>query len=457
MKIHVIAALSLMLVACTQNPSAEISLLDGIQKLYATKGDERQVSFKAFYKTSYTEAELEEVKTSPDLVSRWEIASTVKFLFGPLVNHELGGPQRGEVINILNQEAVVKDGVVFVPYEYSALWLIYKEFPSELMTFPVPFQRNMQHTPEWKLCGDAEPEHQTAGFFWYFWDPSRSGCDQQLGVDYQNVELKFGDFTVQTTRSYPEYSRMVRTINGEKVLQMTFAFGYVSDKEEPKPFSDFDEGMREFRSFHKKAEKVLPVGFQTAPIMQSEYDGSETLQIGTRYTAVKDGVKIELSIVAAAGVDQMMLFAESYAHRKEAFFGWFGHSRVGSGFDAQQFQYIMQNQPERFSLTDDYQMIYWAGCNSYSYYTLPFFDMKAQLNPTLDPKGTKNLDIVSNGLPSFFSLNAANGEIMLKALMKWRTPTSYQTLVDALEKKADRSGGTLVLVNVLGDEDNQSF
>jgi hypothetical protein len=456
MQKYLIAALSLLLVACTQNNSSEISQLDGTQNLYSTKGVERKVSFKAFLKTSFTEEELENVRTNPLFVSRWEVASTVKFLFGPLVNHELGGPQRGEEINILNQEAVVKEGVVFVPYEYSALWLIYKDFPAELMTFPVPFQRNMQHTPNWKLCGDAEPEHQTSGFFWYFWDPSRPGCDQQLGVDYQNVELKFGDITTQTTRSYPEYSRMIRNINGEKVLQMTFGFGYVTDNEDPKPYTDLDEGMREFRSFHKKAEKILnPLGFQKIPVMQSEYDGSESLQIGTQYVGVKDGVKVEVTVVAAAGVDQMMLFAESYAHRKEAFFGWFGHSRVGSGFDAQQFQSIMRNEPDRFSLTEDYQMIYWAGCNSYSYYTMPFFDMKAQMNPSLDPKGTKNLDIVSNGLPSFFSLNAANGEIMLKVLMKWNTPTSYQSIVDQIETKADRSGNTLVLVNVLGDEDNQ--
>ncbi|MGZ5279749.1 MAG: hypothetical protein ACXWC9_07405, partial [Pseudobdellovibrionaceae bacterium] len=103
----------------------------------------------------------------------------------------------------------------------------------------------------------------------------------------------------------------------------------------------------------------------------------------------------------------------------------------------------------------DYQMIYWAGCNSYSYYTLAFFDQKAKLNPTKDPKGTKNLDIISNALPSYFSLNAINAEILLKSLMKWEKPTSYQAIVDDIEKRAEKDGSTLVLVNVLGDEDNK--
>ncbi len=444
----------LMLAACTPNHSSEISDLNKTDNLYSAKGVERKVSFKAYYKTDLTD--VEDVKANADLVSRWEISSTVKFLFGPLVNRELGGPQRGEVINIRNQDAILKDGVVFVPYDYSAQWLIYKDFPATSMTFPVPFQRDMQQTPGWKECGDSEPEHQTAGFFWYFWDPSRRGCDQQLGVDYQNVELKFGDITAQTTRTYPEYQRMIRTINGEKFLQMTFAFGYVEDAEDPNPFEDRDDGMREFQSFLKKADKALsPLGFQKSPVLQSEYEGADDLTIGTRFTGVKDGVKVEVTVVAAAGVDQMMLFAESYAHRKEAFFAWFGHSRVGSGFDAQSFQYIMRNDPAKFSLTADYQLIYWSGCNSYSYYTLPFFDMKAAMNPAVDPKGTKNLDIISNGLPTYFSLNASNAEIMLKTLIKWKTPTSYQTIVDQIEKKAEKSGRTMVLVNVLGDEDNQ--
>jgi hypothetical protein len=151
----------------------------------------------------------------------------------------------------------------------------------------------------------------------------------------------------------------------------------------------------------------------------------------------------------------MNLFAESYAARQEGFFGWFGHSRVGSGFDAQSFQMIMNSNPERYSLTSDYQLIYWAGCNSYNYYTLPFFEMKARLNPTQDPKGTKNLDIISNGLPTYFSLNAYNADIMLKALLNWDTPTSFQSIVDQIEDRAEKSGGTTVLVNVLGDEDNQ--
>ncbi|MGZ5278666.1 MAG: hypothetical protein ACXWC9_01915, partial [Pseudobdellovibrionaceae bacterium] len=395
MKTVLLLFASLLIAGCSQKQSTlDSNLESATQNLYATKGAERRVSFTAYYQTDSTN--LAAVQANPSAVARWEIAQTVKFLFGPLVFRELGGPQRGEIITIRTKDAKLQNGFVHVPYDYSALWLVSRDFPQNQMSFPLPYQSDMQQTPKWVSCGDADPEHQGAGFFWYFWDPTRYQCDQKLGVHYQNVALKFNEETVQTTLSYPEYSRMIQTINGEKVLQMTFGFGYVTDVENPNPFLDYDYGMREFQRFEKRTEKMLsPLGFVKSPIMQSEYDGSPTLAVGSRFTGIQNGVKIVVSVVASAGVDQMMLFAESYAARKEGFFGWFGHSRVGSGFDAQSFESIMYSNPQRYSLSRDYQMIYWAGCNSYSYYTLAFFDQKAKLNPTKDPKGTKNLDIIS--------------------------------------------------------------
>ena len=106
-----------------------------------------------------------------------------------------------------------------------------------------------------------------------------------------------------------------------------------------------------------------------------------------------------------------------------------------------------------YSVSPNYQMVYWGGCNSYSYYTLPFFDFKAHIANGLDPYGTKGLDIIANGLPSYFNLNADNGAIVLKHLLNWNNRPSYQTIVNELEARAN-ANGVDVLVAVLGDEDN---
>lgn len=424
------------------------------ESLYAQKGHEIKVQFTALYQTSYRS--LEEFEYNHSSVSQWDVRRTLRFLFGPLVNRDVGGPQKGELVSLHPEQASLKNGFVVVPYDYEGHWLVSKEFVQQPQRLPLPYQSSMRTSPAWKKCGDYNPEHQTEGFFWYFWDPTRYGCDHVEDIHYQMVDLIFSDTTPQTVESFPEYQRMIRNVDGKKVLEMTFAFGYVEDAAVPNPFFDTDFGMSEFRKFLKIADAILKLEGQTqSPILLSEYNGHSQTRIGTRYTGSKNGVNVKISVVAAAGVDQMILFAKSYAENQESAFAWFGHSRVGSGFDADNFQNIVYSNPSKYRISNDYQLIYWAGCNSYSYYTIPFFEMKSKLNPTLDPAGTKNLDIISNGLPSFFALNAQNAGVLLKSLVNWQSPTSYQSIVNALENGSQNAMSALVLVNVLGDEDNQ--
>jgi hypothetical protein len=191
------------------------------------------------------------------------------------------------------------------------------------------------------------------------------------------------------------------------------------------------------------------------PILQKEYKGAirPKQKIGVRFVAKKGDVTITIKVVAAAEIDQMELFAKSYAHDHDGFFGWFGHSRVGSGFDSANFQSMVTSNPDYYSITPNYQIIYWGGCNSYSYYSSPFFENKANANPLNDPNGTKGLDIISNVLPSYFHYNAANARMAFDSLLNWERNDSYQTIVNKIDKYA-LSQGSLVLVNVLGDEDN---
>jgi hypothetical protein len=257
--------------------------------------------------------------------------------------------------------------------------------------------------------------------------------------------------TVQTVRSYPEYSNMTK----DGLMSLTFGFGYVEDPPNPKPMTDTDYGMGQMRSFISMVRReVAGRNLKESTILEKEYAGARqpSRVIGTRFEFEKNGIKVKINIVASGSIDQMELFAQSFAHDHDDYFGWFGHSRVGNGFDAFQVQRMLRSNSDYYSLTSDYQLIYWAGCNSYSYYTKPFFDFKANLRNE-DPKGTKALDIISNGLPSYFSLNASNALVLYKALTNFDRPVSYQEIVNKLEIQSNQMG-IYVLVNVLGDEDN---
>lgn len=229
----------------------------------------------------------------------------------------------------------------------------------------------------------------------YYWDPARNGCDHKLGTHFQIVKPQLKSKTPQTSVSYPEYNKMIRN----KKVTLTFGFGYVDDPADPLPFSDADYGMTEFRSFLGMVRNDLRLyHFRETEILESEYLGGcrPERRIGSRFEFEKQGLNFEVKVVASGSV-----------HAKN---------------------FLRTAPSDR------------AGCNSYSYYTKPFFDFKANLIPQ-DVSGTKGLDIISNVLPSYFSLNADNAAVLLKAI------------VNRIEQQSNASGIS-VLVNVLGDEDN---
>ncbi len=416
--------------------------------LYALKGREHKVYFRALLRTRYTQ--LIDLKNKNLL---YDIQQLTPFLFGPLTHRSIGGVQKGERVQPLTDLAYVEAGRVVVPFDYDGTWLIQRD-DQESLQLPFPFSIADIENSNWKSCTETDSaEHSTWSFLWYFWDPSRSGCTQKLGKEYQMIDVQIKEETVQTKNTYPEYQKMIRRVNGIPTFEMTFAFGYVEDSANPNPFTDSDYGVQQFQTFYRQLKtQLLPLGFKESPLLQNEY-GPGSTKIGVLFTGNRNGTVIKVSVVAAAGVDQMDIFATSFARKHEGFFGWFGHSRVGSGFDAQVFRNKVRFHPERFSISPNYQLVYWAGCNSYSYYTLPFFEMKAELGPEADPAGTKNLDIISNTLPSLFAFNAPNANIVFQALFNWEKPASYQSIIDDLETFASRWNYD-VMVNVLGDEDN---
>ena len=82
----------------------------------------------------------------------------------------------------------------------------------------------------------------------------RPGCTNKLGREYQNIEVFIDEETVQTKKTFPEYQKMIRLVNGVPTLEMTFAFGYVEDEESPDPFTDSDCGVEQFQLFYRKVK-----------------------------------------------------------------------------------------------------------------------------------------------------------------------------------------------------------
>lgn len=432
---------------------------DTAPEFYSREGREVRVSFTGEYLSHFRSlAEIQALSASQrsDLQD-YELPETLKFLYGPLTRRELGNPQRGARVSVDWDRAELVRGRVRLPYAYEGVWIVQKDLASRgSLQIPVPYSSADLQTRQWRRCTDVDPEHQTLSFYWYFWDPERTGCDHVSGEHFELRTVTFGTATRNEPQTYPEYSRLLReTLRGGRRLSITLAFGYVEDPAQPRPDTDADPGAAQYRLFLKQFRARWGSALKESKILQGEYprSSSPTLAIGRRFEGLNGNVNVSVQVVAAAGVESMEIFAKSFAHDHDSVFGWFGHSRVGSSFDASAFAALVRLHPEYYQVTPDYQVVYWGGCNSYSYYTLPFFEFKAQASAGLDPRGTRGLDIIANGLPSYFSLNASNAMAAADAFLTWRSPTSYQVLIDRIEAEAGERGA-LPMVAVLGDEDN---
>lgn len=422
---------------------------------YSPFGKERIVSFSAIYRTQFKS--LEELNSVlPNDRSNYinySIIPTLKYLFGPMTRRSLGGIRKMLALQVNWTQASETPRGVEVPFDYKALWLVdEKLLANEPLAVPLPFNTSTVFSAQWQRCTDRQ--HNSSSFYWYYWDPERPSCDQVLDVNYQSVLVKLSDATIATKETYPEYQNMIHLENGKATMALTFAFGYFEEPANPQPETDHDVGAMEFQSFLKDLKKQIPAATKVSEIISNEYlnTNDRVRSIGKRFQFTKAGTQYDIKVIMNAGVDQIYLFAKSFATDHDAFFAWLGHSRVGSGFDAERIKQIIREHPNTFSITDQYQLIFWGGCNSYSYYSDPFFKMKAGLSPN-DPNGTKFLDIIANGLPSYFGLNAANALIQLKAMLNWKTPTSYQTLLQEMERTNIYKDQHFLSV-VLGDEDN---
>lgn len=428
--------------------------------LYAYRGKEVIVEFKTESVSRYTK--LEEVKAlneyEKDNYKEYYLVPLVKYLFGPTTHRSIAGIKSVLSLDIDWNAAYLEKGRVVLPYKYQGVWLIDDSIVDRgYLNLPVPRNEKALFSEDWKECTDSDPEHQTESFYWYFWDPERFGCDHREGEHYDVVKIEFRARTTSTSLTFPEYNKMIKVENGSKVIKATFAFGYVTDLTQPNPDKDSDIGVAQYRRFINEIKTLLGNDYKAEDIFLSDYKDKlyypKLLVIGKKFRFVRAGVNFELKVVSNALVDQMDLFARSFAHDHDSYFAWLGHSRVGSGFDAQIFRQMLFMKPEFYSISQEYQLVFWGGCNSYSYYAEPFFKVKSDKLGEADPNGTKSLDIIANALPSLFILNAKFALIQLKALLNFDKPTSYQEIIKQMEVEASRVG-TKTLSVVLGDEDN---
>ena len=96
-------------------------------------------------------------------------------------------------------------------------------------------------------------------------------------------------------------------------------------------------------------------------------------------------------------------------------------------------------------VANKYQVFFMNGCDTFAYVDGSLAQTRARLNPD-DPTGTKNMEFITNAMPSFFSSMPAASAAVMKGLLSYAQPKTYDEIFDGIDDSE--------MVLVTGEEDN---
>ena len=275
-------------------------------------------------------------------------------------------------------------------------------------------------------------EDSTRGSFFYYWDADRDKCP--LKDNHELVVRVTGKLEkiANTRNTWPEYDRLYTT----PVFKISVFFGYINDIN----FTAVNPEDEGFKSYQKFKSAMLDNGFKIA-IEKVEgpgidlYTNFEKMIINEMGVEQKLILNVYLSDTTWGSSDPSFLKAYTNALGDSSIVSYDGHSGLGRNLR-------VSNFPEA-KLTSKYQLLYLNGCSSYSYYAQLYFAAK--------PGGSRNLDIITTGLPTPTTTSSQNMVAFLQPFIDGKFE-SYQSLLVGMENS---NNNETYLSGVIGDEDNK--
>lgn len=383
-----------------------------------------------------------------------QIEKQLTHMFGPMGEAAIKAVPRGEheISNIRISSAGAR--LHKIDYQYKGT-IVLQKGPKTSYEFVLP--ANPDTIYSLGMVGGHNPctdhHYQSEGDFWYFWNPANPGCPLKQGSDY--LKIKGSIKRVANTRvSYPEYDRLVDE-NGQIVISLLMGMDdpYKNARD---PNRSNDVNATNFRDIKNSLLRK-----QYKSRLWSESDIREVVKVRVSSSDLpyveeftkdiqRDGRKIRVVVrvfFGASGIDEeSTAFHYFYKDALEnaSIMMYDGHSGLGGHLDIPAIE-----RANRFTIQPNknrYQIYFFNSCSSYTYYNTMYFGRKKS---PADPKGTKNLDILTNGLATYFSVMHDTNLAVVDAVEAWasgKAAVSYQTLARQIDSDN--------LFGVNGDQDN---
>ncbi len=427
----------------------------GVSTLQA-KSVERKNERKLYVGSNSTEAKLSFIgavqvisNTKPlEKTLRRIIEAQIEHTIGPMSSAEFTAVPKGDH-TISNIKIAQKSGnVMNVTYSYQGN-IVLENGPTTSYEIVLPV--NPETIYESAMVGDYNPctddHYQSEGDFWYFWNPNNNGCKLKAGKDFLIVKAKVERYE-NTELSYPEYHNLPDE-KGNVTIHVLF--GMDEPAKDRNPLKSPDINADNYRIVRNDLLKkgYMPTIWTKAEIskiaktLNGDLPFVETLQ---------KGKIVYRFFFGPTGIDEDSLafhwfYKDAIENASVMIYG--GHSGLGGHLDLDA---IESNLGEKIKFnTKRYQIFFFDSCTSYKYYNQMYFERKVTAQ---DPKGTKKLDVFTNGLSTYFHVMPTSNKAIAVALEKalgYATTgvgyVSYQTLA----KQVDSDN----LFGVNGDEDNE--
>lgn len=414
------------------------------------KGKER----KLYVGTNSTEAllefnatvELDTARTPQEKTMRNAIEAQLEHIIGPMSLTQYTAVPKGD--HTVSEIKIVSKTTktITIGYKYQGT-IVLQNGPQSTYGIYLPINPAKIYTRamvgEYNPCTDDH--YQSEGDFWYFWSPEREGCKLTEGKDYVIVKAKVQRYT-NSKLSYPEYQNLPDA-NGNVTVHVLFGMDDPELNRNPLKSKDINAyNYREFRNY------LIKNGYTATTWTENQVKSvAKSLNGDAPFVeTIQKGKLVYRFFYGPTGIDEDSLAFHWFykdALENASIMMYEGHSGLGGHLNLDA---IEESLGETIQFSKRYQIYFFDSCTSYKYYNTAYFERKATAK---DPKGSKKLDIFTNGLATAFSAMPAASAAIAMALEKSLTHAqlgsafvSYQTIAKQIDSEN--------LFGINGDEDN---
>ena len=288
--------------------------------------------------------------------------------------------------------------------------------------------------------------YQSAGDYWYFWSPRRPGCTLVEGESYRTIEGRIVR-SLNTQSSYPEYERLADA-SGVITISAFFGIEKSSGSHHPERVTNRDPSYWSARQYREARDQLVRGGYRRV----ARTDRTDMPYFAENFEKTTARAKIKVFMfygetgLSDPNASYFQRFYKTAVERNSVVL-YHGHSGLGGNLHL---SYLGRRLGSEIMVPRNrYQMFMFDGCTSYPYYGSMYFNAKAT---AADPRGTKNLDILTNGVEGNFSSMARMNQVIIFAIDRWAIRGEKLTYQQILEQIRERGRNYLTGVN--GDEDN---